>query len=141
MYITQTEIKPITAKKYMLDNWNQYDLVDTKEEFLALINILQACGENIDSLHDVCFQGYDEFCDILGKWENDRDVVKSLYKFAGFFTEEEFIDYIMERWQEANDDGEDGTEYIRCITSDDPEDFSDTQITKTEDGYVVRVWY
>lgn len=144
MYIKQKDIKPITAKKYLLCNWQKYDVVDTKDDFVALLNVLQACDENLDSLHDAATQGY-EFCDILGNWQTDREVVNSLNQFCHFFTEEEFIDYIMERWQEEKESygysDSAGTEYIRKITSDDNRDYCDTQITKTDDGYVVRVWY
>ena len=35
----------------MLDHWEAYDVADSKREFLELLNILQACGENLDSLH------------------------------------------------------------------------------------------
>ena len=140
MYVAQVDIKPITAKPHLLKHWKEYDLVDTKEEFIALLNILQACDENLSSLHNAGLGETDEFCDMYGRWDGDRDVVKALNQHACFFTEKEFIDFILERWQEYNDDGDDGTEYIRQMTSDAAEDFADTQISKTDDGYVVRVW-
>ncbi len=44
-YIRQEEIEPIIAKQYLISNWDRYDVVDTVEDFIALLNILQACGK------------------------------------------------------------------------------------------------
>ncbi len=136
MYVRQDEIRPITAKEYLLANWDKYDLTNTKEEFLTLLNILQACGESIDSLHDA----ETEFCDIIGRWENDREVVASLLEFNSFFTEEEFIEMILEKREDYDDDAE-YVEDMRRETTDDPDGNNDVQISKTDDGYVKRVWY
>ncbi len=140
-YISQDEIKPITAKSYILANWEKYNVVDTKEEFIALLNCLQACGESLDSLHNAVFNGYEEFIDCIrdGGWESDRDLVDTVFYFCRFFTEQEFIDYILDK-RENYDTQEEYVEAIRCEASDADEDFSDTQITKTDDGYIVRIW-
>lgn len=141
-YIRQDEVKPITAKAYLLENWQKYDLVDPKEDFIALLNILQACGESIDSLHNVVFNGIEEFIDCInshGGWETDRDLVDTLFYFCRFFTEQEFIDYILDR-REDYATQEEYVEAIRREASDADEDFADTQITRTDDGYVRRIW-
>ncbi len=138
MYIKQHEIKPIAAKDYLLTNWDKYDLTDTKEEFLALLNILQACGESIDSLHDA----EDEFCDIYhGRgWSSDREVVAPLLEFNSFYKEEDFVNLILEK----REDYENISRYVedmRLEATDDINGNNDVQISKTDDGYVKRVWY
>lgn len=141
-YMRQEDIKPITAKKWLIDHWEQYDVVDTKESFIELINILQAVGENLDSLHDVCMNGETEFCDALNYhgWETDRDVVETLFYFCTFYTEEEFIAVILDR-AEDYETSEEWAEDMRREASDDPVNGNnDCQITKTEDGYVRRIW-
>lgn len=149
-YVSQSEIKPIIAKQYTLDNWYKYNVVDSKKEMLELLNILQAVDETLESMHDVIIYGETEFCDVFNSegWSSMRELKDVLFYFDTFYTEEEFIDYIMNRYQEYKEDEEDidkypdleATERIRCLTSDEPKDFCDTQISKTEDGYVVRIW-
>ena len=147
-YVSQNEIKPIQTKEYIIKNWEKYNLVNTKEEFIQLLNILQACDETIDSLHDVVLNGETEFCDCINYngWKSDRDVVDMLFYFCSFYTEKEFIDLIIERHQDYIKEEEDdypefnATERKRKESSDRPEEFSDTQITKTDDGYVIRIW-
>ena len=142
MYVSQKMIRPITAKKWATDHWKDYGLADSKKDFLALLNILQACGENLDSLHDVCLNGSREFCDIVSTygWGSDREVADALLQYCSFFTQDEFMELILE----CREDYETQEEYVEAMrreASDEPEDFSDVQITKTEDGYVKRVWY
>lgn len=141
-YMRQDEIQPITAKEFLLTNWDKYDLVDTQENFLALLNILQACGENIDTLHSACLNGRNEFCDIYhdGCWNSDREIVKSLLEFCTFYTEQEFIDRILDIRQDYDDDWE-YVEDMRLEATDDITGNNDVQITKTDDGYVRRIWY
>ena len=140
-YMRQEEIRPIAAKEYLLSHWKEYDVADTKEEFAALLNILQACGESLDSLHDVYFHGKNEFCDILhnGCWESDRDIAQTLFEFCTFYTEHEFIDWILER-REDYDDMAEYAEDMRLEATDDISGNNDVQITKTDDGYVRRIW-
>ena len=132
-------LEPIMAKEYMLDHYDQYGLgIKSRQEMLALLNILQACGETLDSLHDVCFNGWHEFCDIIGRWDTDEEVYRSLLEFNQFFTESEFIDFILEQYNELKEDrDEDPAETIREWTVG----IGDTVIERTEDGYVRRLWY
>ena len=141
MYIKQEEIKPITAKEHLLKNWHEYRVTDTKEDFIALLNILQACGENLDSLHDTYINGSYEFCDILHSagWESDRDIANTLFDFCTFFTEQEFIDMILERREDC-ETSEEWSEDIIAEARDDIDGNNDVQITRTEDGYVRRIW-
>lgn len=140
-YMKQDDIRPITAKKWLIDHWKDYNVTDSKEHFIALLNILQAVGENLDTLHDVYLNCENEFCDILhnGCWDSDREVADTLFEFCTFYTEEEFIEMILDR-AEDYESSEEWAEDIRSETSDDPKDNNDCQITKTEDGYVKRIW-
>ena len=140
-YVKQCEMRPINAKEHLMRYWKVYDVVDSKEAFVALLNILQACGENIDTLHAVCFNNSNEFADILhnGCWEDDREVAQTLCEFCTFYTEEEFIDMILSR-REDYETAEEWAEEIRLETTDDISGNNDVQISKTEDGYVRRIW-
>ena len=141
-YVRQEDIEPIMAKEYLIKNWDRYGVADSREDFIALLNILQACGENLDGLHDVSLNGALEFCDIFhGKsWESDREVADTLKEFCTFYTEKEFIDMILGRRADCESSTE-WSEEIFAETSDETNGNNDIQITKTEDGYVVRVWY
>ena len=55
-------------------------------------------------------------------------------------TEKEFIDMILER-RENYDTSAEWAEEIQAETTDEPDGNNDVQILKTDDGYVVRVWY
>ncbi len=142
MYVNQEDRKPIRAKDYLIKNWRKYRVADTKEDFIALLNILQACGENLDSLHDAYINGADEFCDIVrwAGWDSDQDVANTLFEFCTFYREKDFIDMILER-REDYDTSEEWANDIINEASDDINACSDVQITKTDDGYVRRVWY
>ena len=141
MYVKQEEIRPIVAKEHMLNNWDKYDLTDTKEDFVALLNILQACGENLENLHDTFLNGKDEFCDIYHNdcWNNDREIAETLFEFCSFFTESEFIDLILERKEDYENDEEYVQDMFREAT-DNIDGNNDVQISKTDDGYVRRIW-
>ncbi|MBR6475394.1 MAG: hypothetical protein IKS98_08080 [Lachnospiraceae bacterium] len=141
-YMKQSDIRPITAKGYLIENWEKYGVADTKEDFIAFLNMLQACGENLDSLHNAYFNGHVEFCDIYhGKtWKSDREIADTLCEFCSFYTEKEFIDMILDR-REDYESSQEWSESIYNETTDDISGDNSTQITKTDDGYVVRVWY
>lgn len=49
------------VRDYIIENWQKYDLTDTKKEFIALVNILESADLTIDDLHDVVGNGYGEF--------------------------------------------------------------------------------
>ncbi len=141
-YVSQEDIQPITAKEYLIKNWKAYRVADSKEDFVALLNILQACGESLDSLHNAFFNGYSEFCDIYHgqPWESDREVADTLKEFCSFYIEKEFIDMILDRRADFETSTE-WSEEIFAKTTDETDGDNDTQISKTDDGYVVRVWY
>lgn len=141
-YLKQDEIEPIIAKEYLLAHWQEYGLVNSKTDFVALLNILQACGESLDSLHNAYFNGENEFCDIFhdSSWNSDRKIVDTLLEFCTFYTEQEFIDMILDKREDYDDEWE-YVEAMRQEATDDIGGNNDVQITKTEDGYVRRIWY
>lgn len=133
-------------REYILNNWQAYNLTDTKEEFLALLNILEAHGETLDDLHDVALNGYDEFLGIWhGKaWENDREVVEAVFEFNFFYTLEELKGFLYEQLEEAKqwDEEEGDTFYQKRFYEDYFTDNNpDCQIVKTTDGYVRKIRY
>ena len=134
-------LEPIQAKEYILDAYKEYPFgMKKKKDMLALLNILQANGETLDSMHEVVFKGKDRFMDIYGGWDTDAELYKAVLAFNQFFTEKEFIRWILRRMIELKEDGfDDPAEEIRTWT--DENEASDTMVIKTEDGYVVRVWY
>ena len=97
-------------KAYILRNWKAYDIVDTKEEMIKLLNILEAHGENLDTFH----KATSGFCGIYGEFANDRDTVKTLFEFDCFYKDREEMHRICQEEAKSNDmtleeylDGED----------------------------------
>lgn len=90
-------IKPLTdnmeklsdnpkMKKYVLSHWNEYNLVDSQEEMLKLLNILEAHEENLDSLHDISMGNTEWLCGILFlDAPTDREVKKVLFEYNAFY--------------------------------------------------------
>lgn len=134
-------MKPITAKEYCVSHYSEYPFkMENKTEMLALLNILQANDETLDSMHDVVFNGCREFMDIFGEWDTVQELYDTILQFNMFLSESEFIDWILEKLEELKYEGfDDSVDEIRTWTYDD--EISDTKVIKTEDGYVIRVWY
>lgn len=121
-------------KAYILKNWDKYGLeLDSQEKMLELLNILEAHNENLDGLHDVCFNGVEEFCGIyMTNPKNDAEVVKILHEFNCFFKggkeSKEFKEFV----QNYIDDG--------CCESF--EEFLETEdVRTTSDGIVLVLYY
>ena len=133
-------MKIITAKKYCEDHFAEYPFgMKKKEEMAALLNILQANDETLDSMHDAVFNGSDEFMGIFGRWDTDKDLYEAVLQFNSFFGEQEFINWILEKIKDMKYDELDPAEEIKTWTYDELS--ADTKVVKTEDGYVVRAWY
>lgn len=134
------------VRDYILENWQKYNLTDTKKEFIALVNILEPADLTIDDLHDVVFNGHDEFFDIVdigNYWQTDRDVVESVTSTASFYTVDEFAERLTEelenakKYDETHEDGDEVDYFYRQYFTDE---WFDTVITQTTDGYVIRVY-
>jgi len=145
----------INNKEYILNNFNKYGIMVcdsfkfnaekahpiTKKEMLGLLNILDAHGENLDSFHDASFNNESFFCDIYGSFEDDNDTYNALMQFNAFYTDEEFIEWMLEHIQDEIDNygsNADAMEYIKKVAFDKA---CDESIVKTEDGYVRIVRY
>ena len=134
-------MEEIQAKDYVVSHYEQYPFeMKSKGDMIALLNILQANDETLDTMHDAVFNGYDSFMGIFGEWNTDQELYEAVMEFNVFFTEEEFIDWILEQQSLLPEEGyDDPVAEIHCWTYDDEP--SDTHIYKTEDGYVLRVNY
>ena len=117
-------------KNYILSNWDKYNVVDSREKMLSLLNVLEAHNENLDTLHDIVMGNTDM---LAGIWitsnpQTDREVVKILYEYNYFFkTEEELHSYIRNIAEECD------LTFEECLESED--------VVKTQDGYVVILHY
>ena len=134
-------MEKITAKNYCMEHFKDYPFeMKDKSEMLALLNILQASGENLDTMHNVICNGYDTFMDIFGKWDSDLDLYKTILEYNTFFTEDEYKEFIKIKMVDLKElEGIDNPEE-EIRTWLDETSPSDTKIIKTEDGYVLRVW-
>ena len=115
-------------KQYILDNWKQYDLVDSKEDMLALLNILEANEENLDSLHAAEYTR--EFCGIWSSENlgNGSEIVEAMFSYYQFFSS---YKEMMALFNEcAIEDDMSLDEYIQY-----------EDIIKTSDGYIRKLHY
>lgn len=70
-----------TVRKYAIENWKQYNLgLNGKDEMLSLVNILEAYGETLDSLHAYDPQGgRNAFCNIyMSRVKTDAEIARVL---------------------------------------------------------------
>ena len=135
-------MKEIVAKDYILKNWKKFsdDLgVKSERELLELLNIFQAGDTCLENVYEGWQNGETEFLDIFIEADSGAELIEGIRSHNAFYTESEFIDYMLERIDELISDGEDPAEVVKEWTYE--EEISDTKIFKTEDGYVVRVWY
>lgn len=115
---------------YMLKNWQSYNVVDSEEDFTILLNMLEANGETLDSLHHTYFNGLDEFMGIIGFWDSDRDIASAVFEFNIFYKdiEELALCVIENAWF-------DDIEVSELIDDMLP------NLKKTYNGYVQRIYY
>ena len=125
------------VKQYILDNYNKYGFEWengdewTQADMTALLNILEVHNENLDSLHDVALNGYDEFCGIYGRFEDDNDTMNALFEFNVFIPREEFAEFMVNEYENAIECGYDSVEQY----------FESEDIHETSDGYVNILHY
>jgi len=122
--------KGMDAREYILSHWSEYDIADTREEFVGILNILEAHDENLDSLHDVSIGNREDFCGILMNSHptTDREVVRILYQFNVFYPEK---DEALEKLKEDAD-------YMEMSLD---EYVNEEDIRSTLDGIVRTVYY
>ena len=146
----QDGLEPITAKAWMVKNWDKYEMpsIESKEEFIGLLNILQSHNLTLEDMHDCVCNGYDEFMYFWNHegWETMDDLYRAICQYNSFYTEEEFTEWIIEQVDELKSEGwDDPIDEIKSWTYG--KDFmyegwpTDTMIFKTEDGYVRQITY
>lgn len=117
-------------KNHILENWGKYKIVSSQKDMVALLNILEAHGETLDSLHDVTIGNSDWVCSICFSPENitDRDVAKGIMMHNSFYkTHDELMQVMAENAEDAEVSLE---EYLK-----------QQDIRTTSDGYVCVLWY
>ena len=118
----------VTRWSYYERHWDSYGLRETKESFIALLNMLQANNENLDSLHNVAFNGYEEFMGIYGTFDDDKDVAQAVIEFNIFFSS---INDLADRTAE--------NAFYEGTTIE--EELDSCELYKTHTGFVDRLHY
>ena len=110
---------------FILQNWDRYKITDTKKDMIALLNILEANGESIDSLHRAVLNRANRYCGVYASCESDRELAYILFDHYSFFSDDAMLyDYLNEN---ADCNG---------ITVTEQKELE--EITNTRDGYVVN---
>lgn len=102
---------------------------------LELSNILKAHDESLESLNSIP----SEFCgiyDLNGHWKTKEDVIQAVLENNSFYTESEFIDFMLSRISDLKKEGFDPVEFLK----EEADGLKDTTITYTGDGYVYTVY-
>lgn len=77
-----------------------FEDVQCRQDMLYLLHILELNKVSLESVHDVGTMNENptsEFCGIWGTWENDNDVVRTLFEmFPVYEDEKQFLDIVME---------------------------------------------
>lgn len=111
------------VREYILSHWNEYDLTDTKEDFVKLLNILESHDSCIDELHSSVLNGYG-CCGYL-PFDTDRELVKALLDDHAFYDDyNELYKVILENAE-----------------IDDVDEFEEAQyidVRVTHDGFVLN---
>ena len=118
-------------KQYILNNWEAYNIVDSQEEMIKVLNILEAHNENLDTMHDVIMGNTEWLCGILigSAPSTDGEVKDILYDFNCFYkTMEELKEDIRELAEE-------------CCNQSVDEFLEFEDIRQTSDGFVRVLYY
>lgn len=101
-------MEKITGKERMIATWPRYNIKSIKStsEFIELLNILQSRNLSIEDMHNTVMNGDSEFMGIwnYGGWETMDDLYKAILEYNTFFTEAEFIDWIIEMQEELKNE-------------------------------------
>lgn len=129
-------------RDYMLANWQDYNLVETEKEFIALLNVCEALNETIDNIHDVVINGGCCGISACDSWESEKEVVESLFYFSTFYTLNDFMGFLYEELKFAYDEDADGDNYGVGFFVDTyiRNTNHDCVIQETHDGYVVTIY-
>lgn len=118
------------SKQYnhIISNYDKYNLsLDSQEDMLRLLNILEAHGETLDSLHD-CRGQFDGFCNKVNVYDDivtDAELADGILATNAFYkSKEEFLSCYL--------DDDDYQDYVELW--EDNIKHGDT--IQTTDGYV-----
>lgn len=143
MFKFENPLEPIMAKEWQLKNWNNYGLgLENEQEMLELLNICQAAGTTLENVVEDWKNGeVFVFGHIYAPGQRTiPEIVESIRAFYTFYTDEEFIDYILDQMVELKEEGyDDPAAEIHSWTYEG--EMTDTVVHKTEDGYVIQVSY
>ncbi len=131
----------ISGYNYMVKNYANYGMktLKTPKDMIWLLNVLQANGENFESMHDYVTQGDGFFCAILISDNNSMDsVYEALTNYHYFY--EDYEDMKKTVWNNLlENDGEELYEFYK-----DFEEYMEKggdSFFKTKDGYVRKIYY
>ena len=137
-----SDLETISGYNYMVNHWNQYDIADSKKDFIEILNMLQANGETLESLNDCYQNGGRNFMSIFGDvFESRREIAEAVKQFNVFYTPLDFIAYLLSEREEIGSTYDDYNDYINYFQDVAAGNNGDHQIYKTKDGYVRRIWY
>ncbi len=140
----------IHAKKWLISQWKKYEIKSIKEEseFIGLLNILQSHGLTLEDMHRCVVNGEREFMTFISTsdgWNTLDELYKAILEYNTFFTEKEFVNWILEWQEELNSEGDDPAEVIKEWTYSEDWLYEghpvNVMIVKTEDGYVKQEIY
>lgn len=120
---------------HMMKNWHKYKRTETKEEFFALLNILEANDETLENMKKYQGTTRELFCGIYGSLGDLKDITKVLFDFHIFYKSlEDFEEACKIKYKE------DGlNEFYNSFEEYFEEEKE--ELIKTFGGYVLKLYY
>lgn len=72
-------------RNFMMSNWENYKVVDSKEDFVWLLNALESHNESLEELHSAVVNDH-ECCNYLGPFKNDKELAATILEDHSFYT-------------------------------------------------------
>lgn len=116
------------VKQHILENYQKYDVTNSKEEMLGLLNVLEAYGKTLDDLHQASSDEETEFCNVILQKpaKSVRELAEVLLEYNIFYVSKEKFTERMKQLAKELDMTEE--EYMKSIS-----------FHKTSDGIVVEI--
>lgn len=96
--IPRVTLEPVDI--YSLEHWKDYQMVDSKEDMLALLIILKMHGETLEEAHDVAEGQRKEICHYFGNCHSMKDVATMLLDNVGVYDgKEEYLEIARENYE------------------------------------------
>ncbi len=137
MIIEKQEVIP--GYEHMVANFSRYGIshIESKEDMVWLLNVLQANEENLDSLYDF-YNGYSGriFCSIhMTHVDTVDDIYLALKEYHYFYSSYEEMQRDIQQIIAEND----AAEFYQSV--EDYIERGGDQFMKTRDGYVRKIFY